>query len=141
MYGDLPRYAPEGWKYLGQGCYRGAYRSPDNVVYKVQIVPGVYSGQSNLHEYRTWWILRLSHRMPEGARFPMMNFFGFEGNDDVNAMEYVGRTLNKCANDADYYRYSDTLRKVARQLELWDMHHANAAVDEKSKLIVPIDLG
>lgn len=139
-YGDLPRHAPDGWQYLGSGCYRAAWLSPDNVVYKVQRTPGLWSGQANIEEYRRWWALRLDHRMPEGARFPVMHCFTFEGHDDINAMDYVGKTLNRYGGDK-YYKYSDTLREVSRRLGLWDMHHGNAAVDEERGLIVPIDLG
>jgi len=134
-----PCQAPDGWKYLGQGCYRAAYLSPDGVVYKVQNHPN--SGQSNIAEYRRWWALRLTHRMPEGSRFPALSFFSVDGVlDGVNAMEYLEKTLNRYRGD-EYYKYSDILHVVACQLDLWDMHHGNAAVDEKNGLIVPIDLG
>lgn len=139
-YGDLPRSGPDGWQFIGSGCYRAAYLSPDNVVYKVQRTPGLWSGQANIAEYQKWWALRLSYRMPEGARFPVMSCFTFEGNDDVNAMDYVGKTLNRYDGE-NYYKYSATLRVVSQTLGLWDMHHGNAAVDEKNGLIVPIDLG
>jgi len=138
-YYDSPRYAPAGWKYLGQGCFRAAYLSPDNVVYKVQHQPG-YVGQSNLREYKRYNFLRLSYRMPEGARFPLLRFFELDNSDGVNAMDHVGTTLNRYGGE-DYYEYSEVLRVVSRRLSLWDMHHGNAAVDEVNKLIVPIDLG
>lgn len=134
-----PRCAPADWKYLGQGCFRAAYVSPDGVVYKVQH-DGCYGGQSNTSEYRKYNRLRIEHRMPEGARFPVLSNWEVGGPDTVNAMEYVGKTLNVYSGD-DYYKYSDCLRAVSRRLRLWDMHHGNAAVDEVNKLIVPIDLG
>jgi hypothetical protein len=139
-YGDLPHFGPHGWGYLGNGCYRAAYLSPDKVVYKVQLTPGLQTGQANVKEYKKWWALRLSHRMPEGSRLPIMQCFEFDGHDDINAMEYVGKTLNRYSGE-DYYKYSDVLLAVSRRLGLWDMHHGNAAVDEKNRLIVPIDLG
>lgn len=139
-YGDLPRSGPDGWQFIGSGCYRAAYLSPDSVIYKIQHTPGLWSGQANIYEYQKWWALRLSHRMPEGSRLPIMTCFEFEGHDDVNAMEYVGKTLNRYGGE-DYYKHADCLRAVSRQLGLWDMHHGNAAVDEKNGLIVPIDLG
>jgi len=136
---DAPRYAPSGWKYLGQGCYRAAYLSPDGVAYKVQHYSN--SGQTNIAEYRRWWALRLEHRMPEGSRLPALSFFKVDSErDGVTAMEHFEKTLNRYSGD-DYYRYSDTLHVVSRRLRLWDMHHGNAAVDEKNGLIVPIDLG
>lgn len=139
-WGDMPKHAPEGWQYIGSGCFRSAYLSPDKVVYKVQQTPGLQSGQANIQEYKKWWDIRLQHKMPKGSRLPIMCFFEFDGHDDVNAMEYIGKTLNRYGG-LDYDEYATTLRRVSTRLRLWDMHHGNAAVDEKNKLIVPIDLG
>lgn len=140
LVGLVPRRAPEGWKYLSQGCYRGAYLSPDGVVYKVQISPGLYSGQPNIDEYRRWWKLRLRYREIEGMRWPLMNCFQFEGADDINAMDHVGKTLSQY-DGPDRQQYLDAARRCGWNLDLPDMHHGNLAVDEKRKLIVPIDLG
>ena len=136
----LPDHAPAGWKYLGSGCYRSAYLSPDNVVYKIQYTPGVYCGQPNIGEYRRWWDLRLRYREPEGVRWPLMNCFRFEGGDDVNAMDYVGKTLSQYYGP-DRDKYVSAARLCSWNLGLSDMHHGNLAVDEERKLIVPIDLG
>jgi len=133
-----PDSAPAGWKNLGKGCFRSAYLSPDGVVYKVQHYVG--SGQSNAKEYRKYNRLRIEHKMPEGARFPLLQHFAFDGNDDVNAMDHVGPTLNKYTG-GDYRKHSECLVHVSRLLGLWDMHHDNAAVDVERGLIVPIDLG
>jgi len=135
---DSPRHAPAGWKYLGQGCFRAAYLSPDNVVYKVQHYAG--TGQSNFTEYRKYNRLRLEHKLPEGARFPLLQHFALANGDGVNAMDHVGPTLNKYTGD-DYHKHSSCLADISRQLRLWDMHHGNAAVDVERGLIVPIDLG
>lgn len=136
----LPRRAPAGWKYLGSGCFRGAYLSPDRVVYKIQMHPGRWVGQTNIEEYRRWWNLRLSYRAPEGVRWPLVNCFQFEGGDDINAMDYVGRTLHQY-NGPDRNKYVAAARSCAWNLGLSDMHHGNLAVDEVRKLLVPIDLG
>lgn len=137
---STPRRAPEGWQYLGQGCYRGAYLSPDSVVYKVQIYPGRYSGQPNIDEYQRWWRLRLLFREVEGMRWPLMNCFEFEGGDDINAMDHVGQTLSQY-DGVDRQHYVSAAQRCGWSLGLSDMHHGNLAVDEKRKLIVPIDLG
>ena len=139
-YGDAPASYPDGWKLLGSGCYRVAYLSPDGVVYKVQMFPGMDSGQTNIEEYQTWWKLRLRHHEPEGFRWPLMNHFEFDGHDDVNAMDYVGETLSKYSGP-DRQRYVNAAKACSWDLGLSDMHHGNIAVDEKRKLIVPIDLG
>jgi hypothetical protein len=135
-----PEWAPEGWKFLGRGCYRAAYLSPDGVVYKVQHATGLYQGQCNWAEYKRYNFLRFSHKMPEGARFPLIQCFRFSGGDDVNAMDHVGPALSRYSG-GDYRTYSNCYKRVARLLGLWDSHDGNAAVDEKNKLVVPIDLG
>lgn len=137
---DSPRYAPDGWQYLGQGCYRAAYVGPDGIVYKVQHTPGKYSGQSNLEEYKRWAALRLSYKLPQGARFPLMATFAVAG-EHVNAMENVGMTLDHFpAMNDQYCKYHDIARAISRLCGLWDMHNGNVAIDSKG-LVVPIDLG
>lgn len=136
----LPREAPAGWKYIGQGCYRAAYLSPDRVIYKIQITPGRWCGQSNAEEYKRWWELRLRYRELDGMRWPLVNLFEFGENDDVNAMDYVGKTLS-AYDGPDRQDYVTTAQRCAWHLSLSDMHHGNLAVDEQRKLLVPIDLG
>ena len=134
-----PRIAPEGWTRLGEGCYRIAYLSPDGVVYKVQLSGG-YSYQTNEGEYRKYNNLRIAYRMPKGARFPLMCNFRIEGEDTVNAMDMVGPTLNKYEGE-DRHKLIATWSSLAWTMQLGDAHHANVAVDEARKLVVPIDLG
>ena len=136
----LPREAPAGWKYIGQGCYRAAYLSPDNVVYKIQITPGRWSGQSNADEYRRWWQLRIRYREAEGMRWPLMAHFKIGEDDDVNAMDYVGVTLSRY-DGPDYDKHLDTARRCQWHMQLRDAHNGNFAIDEERKLLVPIDLG
>lgn len=137
---STPRWAPDGWQYLGQGCYRGAYLSPDKVVYKIQVHPGRFSGQPNFDEYRRWWKLRLRFREMDGMRWPLMNCFEFEGGDDINAMDHVGKTLSQY-DGPDRQHYVTAAQTFSWHVSLSDMHHGNLAVDEERKLIVPIDLG
>lgn len=133
-----PREAPAGWKYIGQGCYRAAYLAPDGVIYKVQAHEQSY--QSNLSEYKKYNLLRIQHRMPEGARFPLMCNFRIEGADTINAMDYVGPVLSQYEGP-DRQKHVATLSTIAWRLNIGDMHQGNAAVDEKLGVIVPIDLG
>lgn len=136
---SCPNSAPPGWKYIGQGCYRAAYLSPDGVVYKVQN-DGRYSYQSNAGEAKKYRTLYLTRRVPEGARLPLLRNFVIEGADTVNAMDFVGPTLSKY-DGPDYQKYSAVVRLLAWELRIGDMHHGNVAVDEKLGLVVPIDLG
>lgn len=132
--------APIGWQRLGAGCSRTAFLSPDGVVYKVQCR---YSGsfQTNEREWRNYNRFRLSHRLPQGARFPRWSFYRLDGRGVIASEKFV-RLLN------DFSQYSGegstlwSLRgKVADRLNLWDMHGANLAVDEETMELVPIDLG
>lgn len=137
---QLPREAPDGWKYIGQGCYRAAYLSPDGVIYKIQVTPGRFCGQSNADEHKRWWQLRIKHREIEGMRWPLMNLFRFEEGDDINAMDYVGPTLSSYYGP-DYRKYVELRTRCAWHLGLSDSHNGNFAIDEKLALLVPIDLG
>lgn len=136
---ECPADAPSGWKYLGQGCYRAAYLSPDGVVYKVQ-ADGRYSGQSNIGEAKKYNLIRLTHRIPAGARLPLLRNFVIEGADTVNAMDFVGPTLSRY-DGPDRQKHIATTSTIAWELRIGDMHHGNVAVDEELGLVVPIDLG
>lgn len=140
-YGHLNETVPAGWQRLGAGCSRTAFLSPDGVVYKVQQGYGHGWGQSNEQEWRNYNRFRLSHRLPQGARFPRWSFYRLDGRGVIASERFI-RLLN------DFSQYSDegstlwSLRgKVADQLNLWDMHGANLGVDEETMELVPIDLG
>lgn len=137
-YGDV-RGAPEGWTRLGNGCYRIAFlHEASGVVYKVQFNYR-YSGQSNAHEVATIRRYYLK-KLPEGCRLPRYGWFEESG---VIAMERFTKLLK---NYSSYERegsvYWGRLRRLQDFLrDVYDLHGANIAVDERTKEIVPIDLG
>lgn len=126
---------PEGWKYLGDGCYRAAFLSPEGVVYKVEHYEG--SGQSNAGEAKRLERLHKKCKMPQGTRLPRYTYYA---NSNVIAMERFTRLLK------DYGRYEqgspwERLPLVERACKVGDMHGANLAVDQETDELVPIDLG
>jgi len=52
----------------------------------------------------------------------------------------VGPTLSKYEGE-DRHKLIATWSSLAWTMQLGDAHHANVAVDEARKLVVPIDLG
>ena len=134
---------PEGWAELGRGCYRVAYLSPDNIVYKVEHEYGAGWGQSNYDEYRNILrIVRMNIRM-EGVRLPKATLFQLYGNP-VMAMEYVESDGELCdgwscmhADECD----SITVDMIGRKFGLQDMHVDNIAYIPKQKEYVLLDLG
>lgn len=131
--------APAGWRKLGEGMYRVAFRSPDGVVYKVQD-SYVYSEQNNLGEYRNWNRLRLSCKLPQGARWPRLAYYGLDGRG-VIAMEYVGALLRDFGSySPDGSRYWGIRSKICRITDMWDLHGENVGVDTVNDEVIPIDL-
>jgi hypothetical protein len=138
--------APEGWEYLGEGCYRTAYLSPDGVVYKVQQTEG-YSWQSNNGEWEQWKRLFLNCRMPKHTRLPWMYFHALTGRGDLGviATERFNRSLGSCSRydykqkgDLDYW---SLLEEVRYATGLGDLFGDNLMIDEENKMLVPTDLG
>lgn len=143
-WGDLIQQAPDGWRRLGEGCYRVAYLSPDGVVYKVQhyyAEPGQYQSQSNKGEaeaLRKYWL----KKMPKGCRLPRWGFFELDGRG-VIAMERFNKTLSHYSQYNDpgsrYWILVEHLQGVL--CDVYDLHGGNMAVDEENQKLVPIDLG
>lgn len=140
QYGD----APKGWTWLGAGCYRAVFLSPDGVAYKVQqryAEPGGWESQSNKTEaanLRRYWLTR----MPRGCRLPRWGYFELDGRG-VIAMERFDKTLNRYSQYSDEgSKYWGALGRISDLMcDLYDFHGGNLAVDEENQLLVPIDLG
>lgn len=97
---------PEGWKFLGEGCYRRAFLSPDGVVYKVE-----YAARgSNANEAEVF--ARFGHEV-DGFRLAACTLF----YDDVLAMEYVTHEW-----DCDYVEsYNKAVAWTKTILDYWDV--------------------
>ena len=134
--------APDGFKYLGEGCYRTAYLDEGtNVVYKVENRYGDDYGQSNREEYLNLRSMML-RKLPTNIRFPEYHLWELDGRT-VAAMEYLPRLLDSFPQYGEEGQsYWGARRELCRTFPaLWDSHGANIAVDENTKQIVPIDVG
>lgn len=132
---------PEGWERLGSGCYRVAFRSPEGVVYKVQLLRNSY--QSNSGEFKYLRKLWLSFRMPRGTRLPKHELYSFDKeSDSVIAMECVPRVLSSVSTYSEEGRKLQSLRNTLCDLlpNFWDGHNGNFAVTDDN-VLVPIDFG
>lgn len=136
--------APEGWEYLGEGCYRTAYLSPTGVVYKVQQSE---SGgwQTNAGEWEVWKRLYFGCKMPVHSRLPKMYYHALAGRENLGVM--ASERFNKSLGDypayarqdeTDYWSVLDSVRKATG---VSDLYSTNLMIDEENKLLVPIDLG
>lgn len=76
-----------GWDFLGEGCYREAWKSPSGVVYKVQLSDGAWDS-SNEDEVRRARALRLRKDIPEDIVIPKASGFRIDGRTVV-AMEFM----------------------------------------------------
>ena len=129
----------EGWKEIGLGCFRAAFLSPDDLIYKVQ--HGYSEGRGdNLKEWETWKRLYCTWKLPKGARLPRMGYYNLDGRGVVVA-EYLPLLLRHAWRSDEYEQYRRTRAAIERACKLSDMHEANLAIDEENKLLVPIDLG
>jgi hypothetical protein len=139
--------APEGWRLLGEGCYRTVFASPDGVAYKVEMQPSEgsedYEGcQSNWSEHENLRRLYLECKMPKGARLPRHTLYVLEG-EAVMAMELVtGSTLSHYSRHRSPGEGYWSLRRVIQdRTGIEDMHGGNIMVDENTNELVPVDLG
>lgn len=134
--------SPEGWKTLGEGCYRAVFLNVvQGVVYKVQHYGGMDSGQSNRREAATIRRLLLTKKFPDGIRMPRFTLHDL-GGDDVLVMEKFDRLLRDFSSYTPegniYWFLQARLCSITR---LGDMHAGNIAVDRATRTIIPIDLG
>lgn len=138
--------APEGWEYLGEGCYRTAYLAPSGVVYKVQQTEG-RSYQSNKGEWEQWKRLRFNCKMPRHTRLPWLYYHQLPSRDGLGviAIERFTRSLNNVRRygyeekgDLDYW---SLLPEVQEATGVGDLYGNNLMIDEKRKMLVPTDLG
>ena len=130
---------PDGWEYLGSGCYRTAYLSPSGVVYKVE--QSENSWQSNKGEYETWKRLYLNCKMPEHSRLPKLSYFPV-GRSGVIAIERFYRPLKSIRaydNGLDF-NTSDVQRAIQAATKVDDLWGSNIYLDEEQKVLVPTDL-
>ena len=130
---------PDGWQYLGSGCYRTAYLSPSGVVYKVEQSEG--SWQSNRGEYETWKRLYLNCKMPKHSRLPKLSYFPV-GQSGVIAIERFYKPLNSIRreeNDLGFDPYS-VQNAIQEATEVGDLWGSNIYLDEEQKVLVPTDL-
>lgn len=138
------RYAtvslPKGWRELGSGCDRTAYKGPDGLVYKVSSWSGEHS--QNLHEARRCWEIRNSDKRPEWLFVPKAHYDAATG---IVVMEWVrGKAPNaycgwracKCEGSC----WTARTRWLARELGMGDLHHKNVKIMPDGKLGV-FDLG
>ncbi len=147
-YDYFSKAAPEGWRLLGEGCYRTVFASPDGVAYKVEQSPrdpddDDYEGcQSNWSEHENLERLRLECEMPPGSRLPRHELYDLD-DEAVIAMELVtGRELdNYSHNDGPGMGYWSLRRVLMDRMGIQDLHGANIMVDEKTEELVPVDLG
>lgn len=128
--------APEGWEFLGSGCFRSVWRSPEGIAYKVQHGKG--SSQSNEEEYDN--LQRASRcEIPEGVRLPAASLYEV-GEERVIAMEAIsGSTLGYYGGD-DRWRYYSLMHACEAAFRLEDLHDENVKVDEGGYLVV-VDFG
>lgn len=138
--------APEGWEWLGQGCYRTAFLAPSGVVYKVQghyPKRGTYHcGQTNAAEAASFRKF-MFRKLPRGCRFPRFQLFELDGRT-VIAMEKFDKLL-KDFNSWDngegskYWKLHQEVQEVLH--EVYDAHGGNFAIDVENGQLVPIDVG
>lgn len=130
---------PEGWTYVGCGAYRRVYLGPDGVVYKLEKHQG--DEQSNEGEIKAIERILKENSMPEGSRLPKACYFT---DSRVLAMEKLGKTLSELSSalsGEDYSRYMRIKSNIVSQCKVFDLHTANVMIDDKTKELVPVDLG
>ena len=129
---------PEGWRRLGAGVSRVAFRSEaTGVVYKVQrCYLDFNGGQDNAAEAKTIRRFYL-RKLPAGCRLPRFYLHRLDGKP-VMAMEAF-TTLLRDAQDRQ--SYSGARSRLEQFTRLWDLHDQNLAVDEVNKQLVIIDWG
>jgi len=135
--------APEGWTYLGEGCYRTAYLAPSGVVYKVQQSMLSDGWQTNEGEWENWKRIYISCKMPKHSRLPKLTYFPVGEKRGVIAIERFTRNLSRvnfyaAENGVDYWQVRDQIGKVTG---LADLGGSNLFVDDETKQLVPTDLG
>src|SRR5678815_1069331 len=138
--------APDGWEYLGSGCYRIGFLGPDGVVYKVQRYEDTSEYQTNRGEYETWKRLYFGCKMPKHSRLPKLGYYPLPRRPGLGvvAIERFYRNLGSYRYDAieaggvDYW---DVLTEVKLATGLGDMYGQNLYVDEDNRQLVPTDLG
>ena len=131
---------PEGWTFLGEGCYRYAFLSPEGCVYKVSH----YSEEDTYTENETEWrnfvgmndaIVKHSNgkcRLAESSYFATY---------DVIAMEYV--PMAKPAMKADdkgfssnYINGAEDIYVSFTRVGLFDQGESNIWFDENGILVM-----
>jgi len=139
--------APEGWTYLGSGCYRAGYLAPSGAVYKVQQNASDNSlWQTNLGEWNTWKHLYLTCKMPKYSRLPRLSFYEVQDNGVgviaieklSNAYTYYGTFKG---DDGQEHRWSQVCNAITSATGVGDLYGDNLMIDEKNTLLVPTDLG
>ena len=137
------RSAPDGWEYVGAGCARSVWLSPEGVAYKVGHNDWAERQQrGEIDNLTTAWELGA----PEGVRFPKFDSFDIDiedGQETVVVIELIvgDRLYDYAAKSHDERdRLYDRLALCETRLKLVDLHDENALVDEDG-LLVPVDFG
>lgn len=136
---------PDGWEFLGQGCYRTAWRGPDGYVYKVQhdTDQHVWQYTENFLEYKNF--LRLGDLiMSESSgkvRLARANYFP---SVNVICMEYVPKSRAAMwygPNDEKFFpvpvdEATKELVNLLRRHNLSDTNACNVWYDETDTLVM-----
>ena len=121
---------PEGWTFLGSGCYRTCYLGPDGIVYKVDSDEGEHS--SNSVELRVF--KECAHLMPESVRLCPTNYL----SPRVNAMEMAGTQQGNLSNNL-----ARLVTIATRGQGKWggvsDLHGGNVRYDTLTDIYTIID--
>lgn len=139
---DLPRRvlsggAPAGWRFVGRGCFRSVWLSPEGVAYKVEHTADyALQGEREVENLEAAWS---KGAPPEGCRLP--KFHSYRIDDElVIAVEMIsGTVLYEYEGPRRAYLY-ECLVKCQGAYKLRDLHDENAVVDEDGTLVV-VDWG
>lgn len=136
--------APEGWKFLGKGCYRSVWESPTGVAYKVGHYDYCDQQRSEAHALAAAWQKEPLDgcRLPRYSLFDLLNDSGEE--EQVIAMELIkGETLfvwGRKRDGDEYIKARNLMRIIGSHYQIDDMHDENVMIDGDGTM-VPIDFG
>lgn len=141
-FGGQQENLPDGWTFIGEGCYRYVYLGPDSVVYKVQQCAKDYCNESEFNNYTSKAHLIYSESQGK-CRLAHSQYYADSG---VIAMEYVPKARAAYwhgPNDDDFLaapvdHATFELVRLFRKHNLWDIHMFNIWYD-KDDVLVMID--